>query len=277
MPRPPLQDRAAAMSPFAQPRPPEPHTATWNGERLAPLQTAIRQCTSGATIERLDDFVATQLTRLIPHQLSLLQIIVLESERLLWSLAPRCPAPLRDDIEAIFAVENNRLFRSWLSARTPQHCSVKDLPNRQLNPDQRRTRDVLVANGIRDVVAHGTLDVMNGLASIIYLGGFAGPLSEEQTLALEVLAPHLHQCLLAISRAEADCLPEDVGYAALALTRREKEILKWLSDGKTNYSIGTILGISELTVRNHVRNIMLKLGAENRTHAVIKALQGRLI
>ena len=43
--------------------------------------------------------------------------------------------------------------------------------------------------------------------------------------------------------------------------------------GKSNYEIGTILGISPLTVKNHVQKILRKLNVQNRTHAVGRALE----
>ena len=51
------------------------------------------------------------------------------------------------------------------------------------------------------------------------------------------------------------------------LTRREAEVLRWLTIGKTNPEIGTILGISRLTVKTHVAHIFAKLDVETRTAA----------
>jgi DNA-binding CsgD family transcriptional regulator len=57
------------------------------------------------------------------------------------------------------------------------------------------------------------------------------------------------------------------------LSKRETEILEWMSVGKTNDVIGSILGISVHTVDTHVRRIFAKLGAVNRTEAVIAGFQ----
>ncbi len=56
------------------------------------------------------------------------------------------------------------------------------------------------------------------------------------------------------------------------LTEREREILRWVRDGKSNQAIAEELGISALTVKNHVQKILRKLGASNRAQAVAKAL-----
>lgn len=49
-----------------------------------------------------------------------------------------------------------------------------------------------------------------------------------------------------------------------SLTPREKEILEWVARGKSNRDISDALGISEHTVKNHLKNIMQKLHMENR-------------
>lgn len=61
------------------------------------------------------------------------------------------------------------------------------------------------------------------------------------------------------------------------LSNREKEILQWLMNGKSTWDISPILGISERTIKFHIDNIMKKLDAVNRTHAVAIALNTGLI
>lgn len=57
-----------------------------------------------------------------------------------------------------------------------------------------------------------------------------------------------------------------------ALTLREREVLKWVALGKTDWEIGKILKISEETSYAHVRNSCRKLKAATRTQAVVKAM-----
>jgi DNA-binding CsgD family transcriptional regulator len=63
----------------------------------------------------------------------------------------------------------------------------------------------------------------------------------------------------------------------LSLSIREKEVLIWLKEGKSSWDISRILCVSERTVNFHIENIMRKLDAANRTHAVAIALKQRLI
>ena len=57
------------------------------------------------------------------------------------------------------------------------------------------------------------------------------------------------------------------------LTKREKEIFKLLITNKTTKEIAKYLNISEKTVRNHISNVMQKLGVKGRACAVIELIK----
>ena len=57
------------------------------------------------------------------------------------------------------------------------------------------------------------------------------------------------------------------------LTKREKEIFDLLITNKTTKEIAKKLGISEKTVRNHISNVMQKLGCKGRACAVIELIK----
>jgi DNA-binding NarL/FixJ family response regulator len=59
----------------------------------------------------------------------------------------------------------------------------------------------------------------------------------------------------------------------LGLTRRQAEVLVWITQGKTNAEIGIILGARQRTVEKHIERILQKLGVETRTTAATLALQ----
>jgi DNA-binding CsgD family transcriptional regulator len=54
------------------------------------------------------------------------------------------------------------------------------------------------------------------------------------------------------------------------LSQREIEILQWVTLGKTNPEIGSILEISAFTVKNHLQRLFKKLEVSNRAQAVGK-------
>jgi DNA-binding CsgD family transcriptional regulator len=56
------------------------------------------------------------------------------------------------------------------------------------------------------------------------------------------------------------------------LSGKERSVLAELARGNTTEEIGVLLGVSPHTVRTHVKNLMRKLGARTRAHAVAIAL-----
>ena len=57
------------------------------------------------------------------------------------------------------------------------------------------------------------------------------------------------------------------------MTNRQLEILVNVARGRTNKQIGEVLGLSERTVRNHMRVILHKLESADRTRAVVVAIE----
>ena len=61
------------------------------------------------------------------------------------------------------------------------------------------------------------------------------------------------------------------------LTPREIEVLRLVAVGNANKEIGAQLSLTEVTVKSHVKNVLAKLGANDRTHAVTIALKRGII
>jgi LuxR family quorum-sensing system transcriptional regulator SolR len=82
----------------------------------------------------------------------------------------------------------------------------------------------------------------------------------------QVFASVLHHSVLRMH------LPKLVPQATVDLTARERECLKWSAAGKTTREVGVILGITERTAVFHMNNVVQKLGAANKTQAIVRAL-----
>jgi DNA-binding NarL/FixJ family response regulator len=63
------------------------------------------------------------------------------------------------------------------------------------------------------------------------------------------------------------------GCHAEPITGREREVLRLIAAGYSNREVATTLSIAEGTVKNHVSNILTKLDARDRTHAVLRAVE----
>lgn len=73
---------------------------------------------------------------------------------------------------------------------------------------------------------------------------------------------------------------EDGGFILegnIHVTRRELEALAAIAEGNDNEEAAKKLGISYTTLRNHTYNVMKKLGAQNRTKALVKAVENGMI
>ncbi|MTV38952.1 response regulator [Duganella radicis] len=62
-----------------------------------------------------------------------------------------------------------------------------------------------------------------------------------------------------------------------ALSPREVEVLRLAAVGNTNLKIGEQLGLSEGTIKTHMKNVLAKMQAKDRTHAVLLGIQRGII
>jgi DNA-binding NarL/FixJ family response regulator len=66
-------------------------------------------------------------------------------------------------------------------------------------------------------------------------------------------------------------------FAAAGLTAQESAILRLVAGGYSNKEVARYLGISSGTVKNHMSDMLRKLDARDRTHAVLKAIAGHFL
>src|SRR3984957_3202132 len=127
-------------------------------------------------------------------------------------------------------------------------------------------------------------------ARIVILTTYAGDVQAMRALRAGargyLLKGHVHTDLLDSIRAvhagqrriPPEVAAELAGYAGAAeLTAREIEILRLIADGNANKEIGARLAIAEETVKSHITNILSKLEAKDRTHAVTIGLKRGII
>jgi len=127
------------------------------------------------------------------------------------------------------------------------------------------SKDFLLNNGY----ACGVRNQKSSVGSILSLAGRLTK-TPRNNFILETLTPHLHQAFSATLSANRM-------NSFTNISKREKEVLNWLKQGKSTWDISMIFSISENTVKFHVNNIMTKLDAVSRTHAVAIALTEGLI
>ncbi|MEV4456729.1 response regulator [Microbispora sp. NPDC004025] len=94
-------------------------------------------------------------------------------------------------------------------------------------------------------------------------------------LVQAIRAVHGGQVLLAPEAAEAMLAGpgREQSGVAVALTDREREVLRLLAAGRSNREIARELVVAEKTVKTHVSNVLMKLGVQDRTQAALYAVR----
>lgn len=134
----------------------------------------------------------------------------------------------------------------------------------------------LLDNGLRNALACAT-ERLQGGNSVYILFDLDGDPDPRDHYFLELLLPHLQMATMRL--AESQATDSEIPFAAgkRLVTGREVEILRLVQQGKSNHEIGAVLGISPLTVKNHVQKIYRKLNVQNRAHAVSRGISLRLL
>lgn len=127
-----------------------------------------------------------------------------------------------------------------------------------------------------NLLSHGHTDIGSQQGSYFSFHRIRAELGPRHVALMRCLTPHLHLALLRALSAQADHAPA-MPPQPPRLTPRQREVLHWLSLGKTNWEISRILGTSEDNVKYHVGRLLARLDAGNRVDAVVKAMQLQLL
>jgi len=129
--------------------------------------------------------------------------------------------------------------------------------------------------GLKEGMTYGIREPHPDIGSFFCLTGPYLKPAKRHLRLFKMVVPHLHQAYLRVlSDKDKQFTPSP---DAPHFTDRELEILNRVKQGETNWEISDKLNISQNTVKFHLRNIMVKLGASNRAHAVAKAMDMGII
>lgn len=134
---------------------------------------------------------------------------------------------------------------------------------------ERAVLDLSSEFGFRDGLAI-PMYTEDGPPGCVTLGADRIDLSPREKAAIELVAIHAY--------ARLEILFGPFSYRPVKdLSPRELDVLHYAAAGKTNWEIGTILSISEFSVRGHLSSAQKKLNCVNRAHAIAIAMQRSLI
>lgn len=235
-------------------------------EQTAAVAAFIQACHSVSTLQDFSTVVGPRLRDVLPHAMFACGCMRMADRRIVEAVNFSFPAAFING----FVVEDNHCpcpaLRRWVETRSPVFI---DPDSPLLLPGDRAWLANAERHGIRNVAIHGVMSLSQEHACYFSFGNL-DQWNRETAFLLQLLAPHLHYALTHVEEF-GNKRPKKI------LTEREQEVLKWICGGKSNSEMASILGISSWTVKIHVSNLLAKLNASTRGHAVAKAISSGLI
>lgn len=246
---------------------------------------AIRRAT---TLDELMIILSTKFRRLLPHRMAAFGLLQTDILRVKNVINIDFPRGYIDQVIDERLILISPVAKSWSRSQSPQFFNSDDIRGQA----SRRYIDAFERFDVQNIASHGVKDLASNVASYFAFGRLHAPDRDRVLKLLALVVPHLHLTFSEMLPrnairvrdlpANVTDLPNTAGGAPRrprfpSLTAREREILKWLYYGKSNSEIAAILNVSTFTVKNHVQNILLKLSANNRSHAVWRAIEIGLV
>jgi DNA-binding NarL/FixJ family response regulator len=204
-----------------------------------------------------------------------------------------------DSVIRILAIDDHPLLREGLAAMIRPHADLEFVGTAASGDEGLRLyRELLPDITLLDVRLPDSsgIDVLMALraefpnARVIMLSTFSGEADVQRSLAagargflLKTMPPSAIIASIREVHQGKKVLPPEIAsklaelYDADALTPREIEVLQMLASGHRNQDVAQLLGISESTVKVHVSRVMEKLGAADRTEAVVIGIRRGLV
>ncbi|MDH5231904.1 MAG: helix-turn-helix transcriptional regulator, partial [Gammaproteobacteria bacterium] len=235
------------------------------------LMEVIHALISLKAENELAEIIDNQIAYLIPHDFSVIGIgdaNTFKSDLLLNVSYPQ------DYLDTIISqrgdalVIDSPIVKAWV--KQPVTMIIENLP--LLYQKNNCWKEAIVRHRIRDSIVSGVLGVDGVKTSFVSFVSQNHGFTQNHLYILELLTPYLHVAMLRILKKKIACEQKYV-----KLSSREKEILQWLYHGLTNEEVAKQLHISSNTVKNHIHNILNKLGVNNRSQALVKAMNSGVI
>jgi DNA-binding NarL/FixJ family response regulator len=201
----------------------------------------------------------------------------------------------RDGTISVMIADDHALLRSGICAvleNDPRFSVVAEAGDgdtavqlyRRFRPDI--TLMDLQMPGLDGISATKLILDHNPQARIIILTTFGGDVQVARGLkagasgyVLKNMArTELANCIVSVHAGHRSLSPQLVSsivnnFAGDALSKREIEVLRHVAEGHSNLRVGEQLGLREDTIKAHMKTILQKLGARDRTHAVTIAVR----
>ena len=240
------------------------------------------------TSEQLVNWAVNDLQRVLPHEMMACGVAVIDDkavdvQKLLQHHWPESYFQQLSVGEQKFV---SPVMARWAREQRPQFY----VPDQHSHTPLHRWEEVFNDFGMRNMVGHGVRDLGSEFSSYFAFARLSGPTGPQLQRIMQLLTPHMHQALQRsvapelLPRSAGNLRDRDDSAAVKAvqavfdrLTERERIVLHWLREGKTNREIALICGRSEHTVKNQVESVFQKLAVSNRTQACARVVGLRLL
>lgn len=251
--------------------PPVPSTAWITHEETAEF---LRIVASGVEIKRRSDvsaWLGGEMQDLLPHEVLISAYGDPARCQIKLNVVLRAHyVPINQPTEAELVPLIDEAYTQWVEGnRRPQSVIGKGAPGEN-DPSAFRHP----VGHMHPVFVHGVHDAREARDSIYVIYSrrrVNGHSNREHLFWLALLIPHIDTVLRNYADNPLVTSPEkSSGDDDLNLSNREQEVLELIWRGKSNSYIGSALGISPFTVKNHLQRIFGKIGVNNRTQAATK-------
>lgn len=244
-----------------------PTSSTQHDDRDKRVMAVLVACTDVETADDFGRMIDGPFRATLPHDMMLCGIggISPQGSHLRKILNFNYPLayfePMRDEDGRL----DSPLMRRWRETQEPQ------LFQSGRDDDQFPNDWVELFNkyDLRNTIGHGCIDVGGVFSSFFILSRLPGEIGPDHSFLMKLLTPHLHFALARVLTMVEE-YQGALGKSKKSLSERQREILYWMHEGKTNWEIAQILSLSELNVKYHINQIFLKLEVRSRAQAVAK-------
>ena len=241
--------------------------AAQRDERDKRIMAVLVACTGVQTAEQFSALVNGAFRELLPHEMMLCGIggISRQGNHLRKILNFNYPLEYFEPLRGADGRLDSPLMKRWRETQEPQLFQS----GRDDHAYPVEWVSLFNKYDLRNTLAHGVLDVGGVFSSFFIFSRMPGEIGPDHAFLMKLLTPHLHFALARVLTTVEE-YQGNLGRGGKALSGRQREILHWLHEGKTNWEIAKILDLSELNVKYHIDQIFLKLGVRSRAQAVAK-------
>lgn len=217
------------------------------------------------TVTSLQHWSGTHLRNALPHEMSMFGLALRHALgfAVVSVVTVNLPAEFVRCISGPGGSLMCPILHNWFKFRSPQSFDAAE----SAATVAPQWKSKFCEFDLRKIVVHGHTSPCESVASFFGLYRVSS-LEICMSQAMQ-LSAEIHEALLRTYRhtragAARSSLP--------TITDREREIVRWLAAGKTNWEVGRILGISDLTVKTHVQRLLDKTGTTSRAQLVAKVM-----